>query len=67
MPLLLGGKAKDGRMEGDVEYDVGDKGSFLSKVLTAFRFLIMLSAELWLSFRVFLGRFKVVRLIFRAF
>jgi hypothetical protein len=43
VPIALGGKAKPGRMEGDLELEVGDKASFMSKVLTAFRFLIMLS------------------------
>merc|ERR1719161_703975 len=43
VPIALGGKAKSGRMEGDLELEVGDKASFMSKVLTAFRFLIMLS------------------------
>merc|ERR1719498_759139 len=43
VPLLLGGKAKEGRMEGDVEYELENKGTFMSKGLTAFRFLIMLS------------------------
>merc|ERR550514_636207 len=43
VPFLLNGKVKKGKIEGEAEYDVGDENSMLSKCLTAFRFLIMLS------------------------
>merc|ERR1719324_1290149 len=43
VPFLLNGKVKKGKMEGDMEYDTGDENSMLSKILTAVRFLIMLS------------------------
>merc|ERR1719407_441594 len=44
VPLLLNGSAKKrDAVEGDMEYDVGDKESYLSKGMTALRFLLMLS------------------------
>merc|ERR1719247_3857279 len=42
VPYLLSGEVKKGRLEGDAEYDVGPKESWLAKGFTAFRFLIML-------------------------
>merc|ERR1719197_1065162 len=43
VPLLLNGSAKKrDAVEGDMEYDVGDKESYLSKGMSAFRFIIML-------------------------
>merc|ERR1719399_1628081 len=43
IPFLLNGKVTKGKIEGDAEYDVGEPNSWLSKGLTATRFLIMLS------------------------
>merc|ERR1719421_2866110 len=43
IPYLLNGKVEKGKIEGDAEYDVGEPNSWLSKILTAVRFLIMLS------------------------
>merc|ERR1719424_1431678 len=40
VPLVLKGKVKKGKVEGDMEYDIGE--GLLPKVLTAFRFIIML-------------------------
>merc|ERR1719265_184912 len=41
VPLVLKGAVKKGKVEGDMEYDVGE--GMLPKVLTVFRFIIMLS------------------------
>merc|ERR1719181_2509665 len=41
VPLLLKGKAKKGKVEGDMEYEIEGEG-MLPKVLSAFRFIIML-------------------------
>jgi len=45
VPLLLNGKVKDDkpRMEGDADIQLGEPESFVSKAMSAFRFLIMLS------------------------
>merc|ERR1719463_511680 len=43
IPYLLNGDVKKGRMEGDMEYDVGPAESWTAKGMTAFRFIIMLS------------------------
>merc|ERR1719271_1816162 len=43
VPFLLNGKVKKGRMEGDMDYELGEPNSMTSKILTAVRFLIMLS------------------------
>merc|ERR1719213_952156 len=44
VPLLLNGTPKKrDAVEGDMEYDMGDKESWTSKGMTALRFLIMLS------------------------
>merc|ERR1719183_2915843 len=40
--LLSDSSVKKGRLEGDADYDVGPKESWLAKGFTAFRFLIML-------------------------
>jgi len=43
IPFLLNGKVSKGKIEGDAEYDLGEPNSMTSKILTAVRFLIMLS------------------------
>merc|ERR1719310_1169139 len=44
VPLFLSGKVeKNDKVEGDFKYELEDKGSFVAKCLTAFRFLIMLT------------------------
>merc|ERR1719218_528700 len=43
IPFLLNTEVKKGRMEGDMEYDVGPSESWAAKGMTALRFLIMLS------------------------
>merc|ERR1719324_1962315 len=43
IPYLLNGDVKKGRMEGDMEYDVGPAESWTAKGMTSFRFIIMLS------------------------
>merc|ERR1719265_3127033 len=42
VPLLLKGEVKAARVEGEVEFEVGESGGFLAKAVTAFRFLVML-------------------------
>jgi hypothetical protein len=41
VPLVLKGKVKKGKVEGDMDYEIEGEG-LLPKVLTAFRFIIML-------------------------
>ena len=44
VPLFLGGEVKKNeKIEGDFKMELKEKDSFVAKVLTAFRFLIMLS------------------------
>merc|ERR1719407_405729 len=43
VPLLLNGKVGKGKYEGDMTYEVAEPESMASKVMTAVRFLIMLS------------------------
>merc|ERR1719263_1848834 len=54
VPLGLKGDVKEPRMEGEVEFDVGE--GLLAKVMTAIRFLIMLS--------VYIGAIAVVCSVF---
>jgi hypothetical protein len=54
VPLVLKGDVKEPRMEGEVEFDVGE--GLLAKVMTAIRFLIMLS--------VYIGAVAVVCSVF---
>jgi len=43
VPFLLNGKVEKGKIEGDAEYKLEEPNSMTSKILTAVRFLIMLS------------------------
>jgi len=43
VPLLLNGKVGKGKYEGDMTYEVAEPESMASKIMTAVRFLIMLS------------------------
>merc|ERR1719274_547902 len=43
IPYLLNGKVEKGKIEGDAEYKLEEPNSMTSKILTAVRFLIMLS------------------------
>jgi len=54
VPLVLKGDVKEPRMEGEVDFDVGE--GLLAKVMTAIRFLIMLS--------VYIGAIAVVCSVF---
>jgi hypothetical protein len=54
VPLVLKGDVKEARVEGEVEFDVGE--GLLAKVMTAIRFLIMLS--------VYIGAIAVVCSVF---
>jgi hypothetical protein len=54
VPLVLKGDVKEARVEGEVEFDVGE--GLLAKVMTAIRFLIMLS--------VYIGAVAVVCSVF---